>query len=334
MVAGQFFFDAGANFRIFETRQKFLDTAIRGPGRKGGGQRRTTGRIWIHTGGDVQAGIACRLDRCDYDFHVAPARFAADFEMEDFDGEIGFAADADGFGERFGLRGAFAAHMRGIEAAVFCGDFGQGDEFVGFRVDIWRIDQGAGDTEGAVSHGLLDERFHLGELGGSGGAVVVADNGFADLCGADVGADVDGSALFFEAAEIAVEGSPINGEFELVEEGFERRESFFVLRGDGATFAGNFGSDSLGEFAEGAIVEKKSGFGLAEHVDEARGDDLAFGVDFTLGVCVAEVADGGDAVCLDGDVGGVPWVVGAVDDVPVPNDDVVGSGGGGVGGRS
>ena len=85
------------------------------------------------------------------------------------------AAAAEELAERFDFRGAFAAHVRSVEAAVFCGNFGQGDKLVGFRADIWRVDQGAGDTEGVVFHGLLVERFHLGEFGGSGGAVVVAE---------------------------------------------------------------------------------------------------------------------------------------------------------------
>ena len=51
-------------------------------------------------------------------FHATPARFAADFEVKDFDGQIGFAADAHGFGKRGHFRSAFAAHVRSIEAAV------------------------------------------------------------------------------------------------------------------------------------------------------------------------------------------------------------------------
>ena len=35
-----------------------------------------------------------------------------------------------------------------------------------------------------------------------------------------------------------------------------RRDSFFVLRSDGAAFAGDFGGDALGEFAKRAIVKE------------------------------------------------------------------------------
>ena len=140
------------------------------------------------------------------------------FRWKDFDGQFGFAADANGFVKRGHFRSAFAAHVRGVKAAVLGGDLREGDEFVGFRVNVWRIDERAGDAQSAVLHGLLDEGFHLLELGGSGSAIVVANHGFADLRGADVGAEVERRALLFETAEVAVESGPIDGEFVLVEE--------------------------------------------------------------------------------------------------------------------
>src|SRR5437773_10931312 len=39
-----------------------------------------------------------------------------------------------------------------------------------------------------------------------------------------------------------------------------------------------------------------------------------------------EIADGGDAVTLNGNIGGVPGIAGAVDDAGVADDDVVGGG--------
>jgi len=42
--------------------------------------------------------------------------------------------------------------------------------------------------------------------------------------------------------------------------------------------------------AEGAIVDQERGFGLAEHVNEAGGDDAALGIDFALGMGFAQIA--------------------------------------------
>src|SRR5260370_30728448 len=149
-------------------------------------------------------------------------------------------------------------------------------------VDVGRINESAGKPESAVLHGLLDERFHLIELGGGGGAIIVANHRLTDLRGADVGADVDGCALLFEAMKITVESGPINGELVMVEKRLLRRESLFILRCDGAAFAGNFRGDALGEFAERTIVEEERDFGLAEHVNEARRDNAALSIDLAL----------------------------------------------------
>ncbi len=119
MIAGEILLDTRANRRIFQALEQFLDSAIGGPGRKRGGKRRGAGGVRIHVRCDVQAGVACDLDGRDYVLHAAPAGLAADFQVENLDRQIGFAADADGFGEGGHLRGAFAPHMRGVEAAVF-----------------------------------------------------------------------------------------------------------------------------------------------------------------------------------------------------------------------
>src|SRR5207249_4761497 len=112
--------------------------------------------------------------------------------------------------------------------------------------------------------------------------VVVANHRFADLRGADVSADVERCALLFEATKISIQSSPIDREFVLLEKRFLRRDGFFILRSDRSALAGNFRGDPLGELAERAIVEEQRDFRLAKHVDEARSDDAAFGVNFAL----------------------------------------------------
>ena len=86
----------------------------------------------------------------------------------------------------------------------------QSDQLVGLGVNVRWINQCAGEAEGAVLHGLLDEGLHLLQLGRRRGAIVVANHSFADLCRADVRADVEWRALFFETAEIAIKRCPID----------------------------------------------------------------------------------------------------------------------------
>src|SRR5713101_8479310 len=106
----------------------------------------------------------------------------------------------------------------------------------------------------------------------------------------------------------------------MIEEGLQGRESFFVLRSDGTAFAGDLRGDALSELAQGAIVEQERKLGLAENIDETGRDDAALGVDFALGVRVAQVSNGGDAIAADGHIRGVPRVAGTVDDVAVADD--------------
>ena len=60
----------------------------------------------------------------EYDFgHGSPARLPDDFKMEDFDGHMGFAADAQRFFDRRHLALAFAAHVTGVDATISSGNF-------------------------------------------------------------------------------------------------------------------------------------------------------------------------------------------------------------------
>ncbi len=199
----------------------------------------------------------------------------------------------------------------------------ESDELIGLRVDVRRIDESAGEAESAVLHSLLDENLHLAELGGCGSAIVVANYSFANLGGADIGADVQRCALLFEPAEIAVESGPINCKFVMVEKRLLRRDGLFILRGDGAAFAGDFRGNALRELAQRTIVEEERDFGLAEHVNEARSDDAAFRIDFSFSMGFAQIANCGEAIATYSDIGGIPGIPGAVDDVTIADDEII-----------
>ncbi len=172
-------------------------------------------------------------------------------------------------------------------------------------------------------HGVGGERFHLVQLGGGGRAIVIADDGGAELAGTDVGAEVQRRALLFETAEIAIEIRPINGEFVGLKKRLHGRESFFTLRGDGGAFAGDFRGDALREFAERAIIEEQADFGLPQHVYKSWRDDATGSVDFAGGAFVVQIADRRDSIAFYGNVGVEPGISRAVDEVAIANDQVI-----------
>ncbi len=73
-----------------------------------------------------------------------------------------------------------------------------------------------------------------------------------------------------------------------------------------------------------AAIHEDEVFGLAEHVDEARSDDQFADVDARTRRRGAEVADGGDAIAVDGKVGAHPRGAGAVNEPAADQDDVIG----------
>ena len=99
-----------------------------------------------------------------------------------------------------------------------------------------------------------------------------------------------------------------------------------VERRDRIAFTGDFRGDALKDFRGQARIDENGQFRLAEHVDEAGGDDFAGGVDGALARSCGEIADGGDFAVADADVSGIPGRTGAVDDVAVGDDEVEGLG--------
>ncbi len=244
--------------------------------------------------------------------------------MPDLDGDVGFAADARGLVDRFEHGVAFAAHVRGVDAAVGAGCAGKGDELRGFGVGCGRVLQRGRNAHGAVAHRLANEVLHLRELGGGGLHVGIAEHDAAHGCGADVGGEVNAHALLFDAGEVLAEGAPVGRDVQVVVAGAVGGNGGVADGRNGVAFAGDLGGDALEDFGGQARVDEDGELGLAEHVDESRRDDFAGGVDGAFGGRLGEVADGGDAAIADADVARVPGRAGAVDDVAVGDDDVKG----------
>jgi len=128
--------------------------------------------------------------------------------------------------------------------------------------------------------------------------------------------DIERCALFFEAAEIAIESGPIDREMWAVEKRFLRRDGFSYLRGDGSALAGDFRRDPLGELAQRTIVEEEGDFGLAEHVNEAGATMRPLASISRLAWASRKSPICGEAIAADGDVSRIPGISGAIDDVP------------------
>jgi hypothetical protein len=126
------------------------------------------GGVGVGIGGDIGAGGARGVDLGDDFRHASPVVFAGDFDVPDFDGDVGFAADAQGFidGGEHGV--AFVAHVGGIDAAELAAFGGERDQFFRFRVGGGRVFERSGDADRAVFHGFAHQRFHLFKLLGVG----------------------------------------------------------------------------------------------------------------------------------------------------------------------
>src|SRR5207248_9421707 len=85
--------------------------------------------------------------------------------------------------------------------------------------------------------------------------------------------------------------------------------------------AQDFGGHALGDFAETATVEGKAIFGMGVHIDEARRNHLARGVDNAPGF-YRRAADINNLVALDRNVGPHPWPASAIDDLTAFDQDV------------
>jgi hypothetical protein len=104
---------------IFEALDEFGSAAIVRPGRDEGREIVVPRGVGVGVGGYVGAGGASGVDFGDDFGHASPVVFAGDFDVPDFHGNVGFAADAQGFVDGFENRVALVAHVSGVDAAAF-----------------------------------------------------------------------------------------------------------------------------------------------------------------------------------------------------------------------
>ena len=89
-------------------------------------------------------------------------------------------------------------------------------------------------------------------------------------------------------------------------------------------FAGEFGGDALKDLGWQLRRDEDAGFSDWPSMSMKPGsDDLAAGIDDLLRGRAVQPPDRGDVAVLDREVAGIPRSAGAVDDVPVADEEVV-----------
>ena len=187
--------------------------------------------------------------------------------MEDVDGNAGLFADVDGFLDGFENFAALVAHMGEVDAAMGSGFLCELGDFLGSGIGAGRVDEGGGESGGAVFHGFADDRFHLIHLFRCGAAVLLAHDDLPDLTRADGVDDVESQTSLFQELVVLGIGGPGDSQT-----GCERHvgDGLLGLGHFGGAFAGEHGGDALAKFAFGrvGVFEKRVG-ASAHHIDEA-----------------------------------------------------------------
>ena len=258
--------------------------------------------------------------------HLAPVGLVGGLEVPDLGRDLGALGNRDHLVERLHHLVALGALVGDVDAAVLGRGLRQRHELVGGREAVRDVLQRRADAERALAHRAGDQRLHLGDLVGGRRPVGLADDVVAQAAGADEGADVDGRGRALEPGEVLVERAPVLGHLEEVVAGLAVGHHLVVHRRNRHAFAGDLGGDALGDLAGRPAVDEHVELGLAEQVDEAGRHHQAGGVDPRRGLGRRQVAERGDPVAGDADVGAEPRGAGAVDDLAVGDHDVEGRG--------
>ena len=100
------------------------------------------------------------------------------------------------------------------------------------------------------------------------------------------------------------------------------RDHRLIQRRGGVAFAGDLGGDSLKDLRRHLWLDQHRQFRLAQHVDEARRDDLAMGIDRLFARGSFQIANRRDVPRTDANVGRIPRRAGAIHHMPVHDHDV------------
>ena len=136
--------------------------------------------------------------------------------------------------------------------------------------------------------------------------------------------DIGAQTALLEAAEILVEVLP--GALQAARHGrVEGAVVEFAIARRGrrdTAVADDLGRNALGQSAGGLALHDQREVGVGVDVDEARGDELAGGVNGLRRLQVRQLANAGDAPVGDRHIGGEPGSARAVDHAPVADNEI------------
>lgn len=234
---------------------------------------------------------------------------------------------ADGLAEGVGV----AAEVAGEDGVVFAEDFAEFDEFASVAFEPREVLEAGGEADAALVEALVEVAGHDGDFVVGGGAAFEAEGVDADEAVGGEEGGVHEEALALAEGDVFGGGTPCDFLREVHGgEGFEvvldaARVAFADGRQGHAAVAADEGGDALADerLEDGLVVgfvDRQVGVGVA--VDEAWGDDAAGGVDDALRGGAVRLADEGDFIAGNGDVGLVSIRAGSVDYRSVFDEDV------------
>ena len=142
---------------------------------------------------DVQPFGARLLDVGQHPVGLAPGGRPGQLDVRNLGADARLARDAEDLVERLVDLVVLVPHVAGVDAVVRRDDLGQLDNLIGLGEHARLVDQAGRKPDRAVLHGLLDQRFHLGQFLRRGRAVEGAAHGlFADGVVADERGHVHG----------------------------------------------------------------------------------------------------------------------------------------------
>src|SRR5215510_12126877 len=293
--------DARAFLRIGQALEHGVDPALERPVRQERPERRAGGGVRIDVRHDVEPLGSRRVDQLERLGDLAPVGTARRLHVADLDRQIALAPDVDRLSHRVEERGSLAPDVARIEAPMARGGRGEGHHLVGRRIGAGSIDEPGRQPPRPVLDAVGDVALHPAELRGGRGTAREAHRRDAQGAVADQLDHVERGAAGVEGTQVVADGAPakvhrggnMKGEPSKILEEFGRHRS----RREAAV-ADHLGGHALPYFRLGAAVVPEAPVRVRVHVDEARRDNLAGGVQVAPGGLAVQVTDRGDLVVL------------------------------------
>ena len=213
------------------------------------------------------------------------------------------------------------AHVGRVESAPIACDARQLGDLVCRGEATGRVDQARREAERSLLHRARERRFHGFHLDRGRRTIVPPDAPYAERREADPRADIDRRSLPLEPLEVSVQVAPVDRHAHGVISGALglRRVAH---RHNARDLAGDLGGHALEDLGDRAAVGEETELGMAEHVDEAGGDDAPGRVDRIArrSEVFAYICD---PVTTDRDVRGKRGRAGSVDDAAASDQEIV-----------